>query len=138
MSGTGGDDAGLDLGSMRREYGDRTAPFSESDLAADWVTQFEQWFADVMAAGLPEPSRGPRPAPPVHRVRCSLDYAGHFPAGFVRSQIRFDRASNSVRFGVLYGTWPCVFNKMRACCCKLNFTWFPSDLVEPFPAAAIS
>jgi pyridoxamine 5'-phosphate oxidase len=56
MSGTGGDDAGLDLGAMRREYGDRAAPFSESDLAADWLTQFEQWFADVVAAGLPEPN----------------------------------------------------------------------------------
>jgi len=56
MSGTDGDDAGLDLGAMRREYGDRTVPFSESDLAADWLTQFEQWFADVVAAGLPEPN----------------------------------------------------------------------------------
>src|SRR5215468_4105289 len=56
MSGTDGDDAGLDLGAMRREYGDRTVPFSESDLAADWLTQFERWFADVVAAGLPEPN----------------------------------------------------------------------------------
>jgi pyridoxamine 5'-phosphate oxidase len=64
MSGTGGDDggsdpAGLDLGSMRRDYGRRPddAPgLSERDLAGDWLTQFERWFADTVAAGLPEPN----------------------------------------------------------------------------------
>jgi pyridoxamine 5'-phosphate oxidase len=46
----------MDLGAMRRDYGDRSAELSESDLADDWLTQFERWFADVVAAGLPEPN----------------------------------------------------------------------------------
>jgi pyridoxamine 5'-phosphate oxidase len=42
---------------MRREYGiDTDADFTEADLAPDWPTQFARWFADVQAAGLPEPN----------------------------------------------------------------------------------
>jgi pyridoxamine 5'-phosphate oxidase len=39
---------------MRLDYGDR--PLSEEDLAADWPTQFGLWFAEAVAAGLPEPN----------------------------------------------------------------------------------
>jgi len=40
---------------MRRDYpGDR--PFSETELAPDWVSQFRLWFADAVAYGLPEPN----------------------------------------------------------------------------------
>jgi pyridoxamine 5'-phosphate oxidase len=45
---------------MRRDYTDdiagRPAELSESDLAADWLGQFRRWFADAVAAGLPEPN----------------------------------------------------------------------------------
>lgn len=41
-------------GALRREYGDRA--LCEADLAADWVEQFRRWFADAVAAGLPEPN----------------------------------------------------------------------------------
>ena len=34
---------------------DRTRP-GRADLAADWHTQFDRWFADAVAAGLPEPN----------------------------------------------------------------------------------
>jgi len=51
---------GLDLGAMRREYaGPETGSdegFLEADVAADWLTQFERWFAGAVAAGLPEPN----------------------------------------------------------------------------------
>jgi pyridoxamine 5'-phosphate oxidase len=40
---------------MRRDYTERGA-LLESDLAADWVTQFGAWFADAAAYGLPEPN----------------------------------------------------------------------------------
>jgi pyridoxamine 5'-phosphate oxidase len=40
---------------MRREYVAEKG-FSRADLAADWVTQFDRWFADAVAAGLPEPN----------------------------------------------------------------------------------
>jgi pyridoxamine 5'-phosphate oxidase len=40
---------------MRRDYTERGA-FLESDLAATWTEQFTAWFADVTAAGLPEPN----------------------------------------------------------------------------------
>jgi pyridoxamine 5'-phosphate oxidase len=43
-----------DLARMRREY--RPAPLLEEDLAPDWVTQFERWFGDAVAQGLPEPN----------------------------------------------------------------------------------
>ena len=40
---------------MRNEYAaDRG--LSEAELAADWHTQFDRWFADAVAAGLPEPN----------------------------------------------------------------------------------
>ncbi|MFB9237112.1 pyridoxamine 5'-phosphate oxidase [Plantactinospora siamensis] len=39
---------------MRREYAERG--LRRADLAADWPTQFERWFADAVAAGLPEPN----------------------------------------------------------------------------------
>lgn len=38
---------------MRRDY---TGALLEEDLAADWPTQFARWFADAVAAGLPEPN----------------------------------------------------------------------------------
>src|SRR3954451_982247 len=40
---------------MRRDYTERD-PFLETDLAADWVGQFADWFAAAVAAGLPEPN----------------------------------------------------------------------------------
>ena len=56
MTAAGGDDRGLDLGAMRRDYADRSAELSEADLAGDWLTQFHRWFADAVAAGLVEPN----------------------------------------------------------------------------------
>jgi pyridoxamine 5'-phosphate oxidase len=41
--------------SMRRDYTARGA-LLETDLAADWPTQFGAWFADAAAFGLPEPN----------------------------------------------------------------------------------
>jgi pyridoxamine 5'-phosphate oxidase len=38
---------------MRRDY---TGTLRRSDLAADWHTQFARWFADAVAAHLPEPN----------------------------------------------------------------------------------
>ncbi|WP_088979504.1 pyridoxamine 5'-phosphate oxidase [Micromonospora coxensis] len=40
---------------MRNEYA-ADLGLSETDLAADWYTQFDRWFADAVAAGLPEPN----------------------------------------------------------------------------------
>ena len=40
---------------MRREYTERGS-LLETDLAADWTTQFSGWFAAAAAAGLPEPN----------------------------------------------------------------------------------
>jgi pyridoxamine 5'-phosphate oxidase len=40
---------------MRRDYTERGA-LLETDLAADWTTQFAGWFAAAAAAGLPEPN----------------------------------------------------------------------------------
>jgi pyridoxamine 5'-phosphate oxidase len=40
---------------MRRDYPLADA-LSEADLAGDWATQFGRWFADAIAAGLPEPN----------------------------------------------------------------------------------
>jgi len=56
MSGTGDEGDSINLGAMRREYGDRNSAFSESDLAADWLTQFRRWFDVAVEAGLPEPN----------------------------------------------------------------------------------
>ncbi len=39
---------------MRRDY--RVQPLREADLAATWVEQFDRWFADAVAAELPEPN----------------------------------------------------------------------------------
>jgi pyridoxamine 5'-phosphate oxidase len=39
---------------MRRDYTD--AVLREGDLAPTWVEQFDHWFADVVAAELPEPN----------------------------------------------------------------------------------
>jgi pyridoxamine 5'-phosphate oxidase len=43
---------------MRRDYGAgrRSGGLLEADLAATWVEQFDRWFGDVVAAGLPEPN----------------------------------------------------------------------------------
>jgi pyridoxamine 5'-phosphate oxidase len=43
-----------DLSSMRRDYDDRR--LQEDALAPTWVEQFDRWFADVVAAELPEPN----------------------------------------------------------------------------------
>ena len=40
---------------MRRDYTER-GELLESQLAADWATQFGAWFADAAAYGLPEPN----------------------------------------------------------------------------------
>lgn len=40
---------------MRRDYTERGA-LLEGDLAADWVAQFAEWFAEASAYGLPEPN----------------------------------------------------------------------------------
>jgi pyridoxamine 5'-phosphate oxidase len=39
---------------MRRDYG--TRGLREADLAPSWVEQFDRWFADAVAAELPEPN----------------------------------------------------------------------------------
>ena len=44
-----------DPADMRRDYTERGA-LLESDLAADWTTQFAAWFAEAAAFGLPEPN----------------------------------------------------------------------------------
>jgi pyridoxamine 5'-phosphate oxidase len=43
-----------DLISMRRDYDD--GGLGEHGLASTWVEQFDRWFADAVAAGLPEPN----------------------------------------------------------------------------------
>jgi pyridoxamine 5'-phosphate oxidase len=44
-----------DPAAMRRDY-PATGAMAEPDLAPDWVGQFARWFADAVAAGLPEPN----------------------------------------------------------------------------------
>ncbi|MGW1056851.1 pyridoxamine 5'-phosphate oxidase [Micromonospora rubida] len=44
-----------ELAGMRNEYA-ADLGLSEANLAADWHTQFARWFADVVAARLPEPN----------------------------------------------------------------------------------
>src|ERR671929_1804038 len=39
---------------MRRDY--ETRGLREDDLAPTWVEQFDRWFADAVAAELPEPN----------------------------------------------------------------------------------
>ncbi|MFQ1003541.1 pyridoxamine 5'-phosphate oxidase [Modestobacter sp. SSW1-42] len=43
-----------DLIRMRRDYDDGS--FTEAGLAPTWVEQFDRWFADAVAAELPEPN----------------------------------------------------------------------------------
>src|SRR5688500_19256980 len=43
-----------DLSRMRNDYTD--ARLREDDLAPTWVEQFDRWFADVVAADVPEPN----------------------------------------------------------------------------------
>ena len=43
-----------DLTRMRRDYDD--GGLTEAGLAATWVEQFDRWFADAVAAELPEPN----------------------------------------------------------------------------------
>src|SRR3954465_13531200 len=43
-----------DLIRMRRDYDD--GAFGEAGLAPTWVEQFDRWFADAVAAELPEPN----------------------------------------------------------------------------------
>ena len=43
-----------DLSRMRRDY--ETRGLREDDLAPTWVEQFDRWFADAVAAELPEPN----------------------------------------------------------------------------------
>ncbi|TKJ19316.1 pyridoxamine 5'-phosphate oxidase [Blastococcus sp. CCUG 61487] len=43
-----------DLSRMRNDY--TAGRLGESDLAATWVEQFDRWFADAVAAELPEPN----------------------------------------------------------------------------------
>ncbi|TFV70734.1 pyridoxamine 5'-phosphate oxidase [Blastococcus sp. CT_GayMR20] len=43
-----------DLSRMRRDYTD--GRLREEELAPTWVEQFDRWFADVVAAELPEPN----------------------------------------------------------------------------------
>ncbi len=40
---------------MRHEY-EAGSGLLEADLAGDWCTQFDRWFAEAVAAGLPEPN----------------------------------------------------------------------------------
>ncbi len=42
------------LAAMRQNYSD--VGLDVGDLAADWTTQFQRWFADAVAAQLPEPN----------------------------------------------------------------------------------
>jgi pyridoxamine 5'-phosphate oxidase len=44
----------VDLSRMRRDY--VTRGLREADLAPTWVEQFDRWFADAVAAELPEPN----------------------------------------------------------------------------------
>jgi pyridoxamine 5'-phosphate oxidase len=43
-----------DLSRMRRDY--ETRGLREADFAPTWVEQFDRWFADAVAAELPEPN----------------------------------------------------------------------------------
>jgi pyridoxamine 5'-phosphate oxidase len=43
-----------DLAALRREYAD--AGLHEADLAADWWSMFDRWFAEAQQAGLYEPN----------------------------------------------------------------------------------
>lgn len=43
-----------DVSAMREAYHRRA--LDEGDLASDWLAQFSRWFADAVAAALPEPN----------------------------------------------------------------------------------
>lgn len=45
----------VDPAAMRQEYA-ATDGLSAADMAADWHAQFDQWLADAVAFGLPEPN----------------------------------------------------------------------------------
>jgi pyridoxamine 5'-phosphate oxidase len=47
-------DSVADLSRMRRDYS--TRGLREADLAPTWVEMFDRWFADAVAAELPEPN----------------------------------------------------------------------------------
>jgi pyridoxamine 5'-phosphate oxidase len=51
-------DAVADLSRMRRDYDADADPraLREDRLAPTWVEQFDRWFTDAVAAGLPEPN----------------------------------------------------------------------------------
>ncbi|MFF0718832.1 pyridoxamine 5'-phosphate oxidase [Micromonospora sp. NPDC003816] len=69
---------------MRHEYAADTG-LVEADLAAQWHTQFDRWFADAVAAGLPEPNAmvvGTADAQGRPSARTVL-LKGYDPAGFV-------------------------------------------------------
>lgn len=57
-SGTARINSSSDPAGMRRDYGAgrEGEGLVEDELAADWLTQFSRWFADAVAAGLPEPN----------------------------------------------------------------------------------
>ncbi len=44
----------VDISAMRHSY--EQAGLAEEDLAGTWLEQFERWFDDAVAAGLPEPN----------------------------------------------------------------------------------
>ncbi|MGW0503120.1 pyridoxamine 5'-phosphate oxidase [Micromonospora sp. NPDC003241] len=69
---------------MRHEYA-ADAGLIEADLAARWHTQFDRWFADAVAAGLPEPNAmvvGTADAEGRPSARTVL-LKGYDPTGFV-------------------------------------------------------
>ncbi|KXK61732.1 pyridoxamine 5'-phosphate oxidase [Micromonospora rosaria] len=69
---------------MRNEYAEEKT-LSWDDLAADWHTQFDRWFHDAVAAGLPEPNAmvvGTADADGRPSGRTVL-LKGYDPAGFV-------------------------------------------------------
>ncbi|WBB93998.1 pyridoxamine 5'-phosphate oxidase [Verrucosispora sp. WMMC514] len=69
---------------MRHEYAAESG-LTESGLAADWHAQFDRWFADAVAAELPEPNAmvfGTADAAGRPSARTVL-LKGYDPAGFV-------------------------------------------------------
>ncbi|MFJ6198763.1 pyridoxamine 5'-phosphate oxidase [Micromonospora sp. NPDC092111] len=96
---------------MRNEYA-ADLGLSEAALAADWHTQFDRWFADAIAAGLPEPNAmivGTADAAGRPSARTVL-LKGYDPAGFVFY------TNHGSRKGVELAANPWV---------SLVFPWFP-------------
>lgn len=62
------------IAAMRRSY--ERAGLSEAELAADWLEQFQRWFADAEVAGLTEPNAmvlataSPEGCPSLRTVLC--------------------------------------------------------------------